>query len=368
MSVEPKPLFGGKKILNKRASPVVGEVVRTFTPALAGTDRQVIQRHPVLQDIDGYGRELLDRTSGVNARLLELTKTSALEGVGDQLTQIIVISKQLDPKDLAERGLLGKLFGNVKAKKEKFFAKHRTVKEQIQRVVDEVKAQSGKMRDQITTLDKMYADNEQDYVTYGDLIEDCKAALEDLNRELDLLMGQQHTDEFHGQRISDKNAEINRLEKKIVNLELSRTMAFQTAPQIRLMQESARAMINTFRDVVDVTIPAWEKQFSLQILHMEQQVAVRVADTVHDATNEIVKRNATMLRQNAGDIARVANRQVVEIETLEHAQSELIGAIEDVNNVVREAIAKRGETSKRAVELRLELEQQMKGNRNGNQS
>jgi uncharacterized protein YaaN involved in tellurite resistance len=290
-----------------------------------------------------------------------MTKVSNLQELGGRLTEIIVISKQLDPIDLKEGGIFSKLWTNAKLKKEQFFAKHRSVKDQIGKVVQEVQTNAGKMKEQIKTLDQMYADNESDYQTYGGLIEECKAALEDLNAELDLLIGQEATDEFHGQRIADKKAEINRLEKKIVNFELNRTMAFQTAPQIRLMQESARQMINTFRDVVDVTIPAWEKQFSLQILHLEQQTAVKVADAVHDATNEMVKRNSTLLRQNAGDIARVANRQVVEIETLEHAQNELIGAINDVNNVVQEAIQKRAQTSKRAVELRHELVDKLKG-------
>jgi uncharacterized protein YaaN involved in tellurite resistance len=351
----PKPLFAEKKKTLQRVTSY------PHAEANAVIVKPKAARHPVLSDIDGFGRDVVTRTSSVNNSLLEMTKTSSLQELGGRLTEIIVISKQLDPKDLKEGGFLSKLWTNAKLKKEQFFAKHRTVKEQIGKVVEEVRGQAKKMDDQIKTLDAMYAANEQDYQTFGDLMEQCKAALEDLKAELDALVAEEATDEFHGQRIADKRAEINRLEKKIVNFELNRTMAFQTAPQIRLMQESARQMIGTFRDVVDVTIPAWEKQFSLQILHMEQQTAVKVADTVHDATNEMVKRNASMLRQNAGDVARVANRQVVEIETLEFAQNELIGAITDVNNVVNDAIQKRSQTFKRAGELREELVQKLKG-------
>lgn len=341
MSSVPAPLFGTAK---KRAP----------SPAPAR------QRHPVLQDIDGFGRDIIARSASVNDGLLEMTKSSSLQELGGMLTEIIVISKQLDPKDLKEGNFVSRLWSNAKLKKEKFFAKHRSVKEQISKVVGEVQAQAKKMDDQIRTLDAMYETNERDFETFGTLMEQCKVALGELQEELAEMVGEESGGEFQAQKISDKRSEINRLEKKIVNLELSRTIAFQTAPQIRMMQESARQMIGTFRDVIDVTIPAWEKQFSLQILLIEQQTAIEVANAVHDTTNEIVRKNAEMLRKNAGAVARVANRQVVEIETLEYAQNELIGAISDVSNVVKEAVQKRGQTMQRTGQLRDELVAKLK--------
>ena len=366
-----KPLFGSttpvrSSVRQSAPAPVIREQAEGIHPVPVQQHTRNVVAKPAnwttdVTKFEEQGANKINRAKSTSGQILEMTKTSTLTVVGEKLTEVVLISKKLDPKDLQEKGLLGKIFGNLQARKEKFFAQHRSVKEQIGVVTKDLEGYCKQQKTQIDTLDKLFGETEEDYTYFGQCVEDGQMLMQQLESELEQMLQQEGADAFHGQRVADHRALINRVSKRITDYQLAQTLTFQDMPQIRMMQENARAMVNTFRDLVDVTVPAWEKQFSLQVLHLEQQHAAKVANTVYDMSEELIRKNAEMLNQNAGEIARVSNRQMVSIETLEYAQTQLVEGITNASNIVKEAQQQRAVTFQRAQEMQGQLVDKLKG-------
>jgi len=155
--------------------------------------------------------------------------------------------------------------------------------------------------------------------------------------------------------IAERRQSAVRLEKRIDDLKRAQMIAMQTAPEIRLLQNNSRMLIAKFQDIVAVTIPAWKKQFSLHILMEEQAKSAALVTAIDDATNAALRKNADLLRQNTTEIARANQRALVEMETLEHVQKQLLGAFEDVQKINEEAAAARAQTDAKLGALRDEL-------------
>jgi uncharacterized protein YaaN involved in tellurite resistance len=138
-------------------------------------------------------------------------------------------------------------------------------------------------------------------------------------------------------------------------------VAVQTAPMIRMVQSNNRILIDKFRNLQELTIPSWKKQFTLAIALMEQQQAVELTQKIDDTTNELMRRNADLLRQNSINTARANQRSVVDIETLEHVQQTLISTMEEVEQIQRDGEQSRQQAAGRMEEMKAELIQRMNG-------
>jgi uncharacterized protein YaaN involved in tellurite resistance len=360
---EPRPLFNNSSAAAPPASsapapaplavqdqgtaqvPAVPVEVRVAPPLPAATDEAIAT----------LGRAPLERVSGAADKLLEMSRTGEIGAMGERLGELVVVARGLDPDALRDKGFLRRLFGSAKAVKERFFNQYRSVSTQIDKLVDELQRHAGIQASRIGTLETMFAENEAEYHELGEAVATGQAWAAELARQVDALSAQPARDALAAQVLADERARLNRLEKRIHDLKIAQTLALQTAPQIRLMQQNARMLVTKFEDLVNVTVPAWKKQFSLQILLAEQEQSAKVAGAVDEATNEAIRRNAELLKQNAGDIARAGNRALVDIETLQHSQAQLLEAIGEVKRITDEARVKRGEGEKQLVELQRNL-------------
>jgi len=351
---EPRPLF--EKTSLPVATPIGDggadarlpiQAIQVSVVAPAGTASD--------EAIASLGRAPMERVAGAADKLLTITRAGEIGAMGERLGDLVVAAKGLDPEALRDKGFLRRLFGGAKALKERFFAQYRSVSGQIDKLVDELQRHAGTQAGRIGTMENMFVENEAEYRELGQAVVTGEAWITQLKTEIEALSAKPAADALAAQALVDDRARLNRLEKRVHDLKIAQTLALQTAPQIRLMQQNARMLVTKFEDLVNVTIPAWKKQFSLQILLAEQQESAKVANAVDDATNEAIRRNAELLKQNAGDIARAGNRALVDIETLQHSQSQLLEAIGDVKRIADEARAKRGEGERQLVELQRNL-------------
>jgi uncharacterized protein YaaN involved in tellurite resistance len=158
------------------------------------------------------------------------------------------------------------------------------------------------------------------------------------------------------QAISDLKQLASRLDKRVGDLNALQMSAMQTLPMIRMIQHNNQTLVEKFHNVRELTLPAWKRQFMLAVSLIEQKKAADLAQTIDDSTNEFLRKNAELLKQTSISTARINQRAVIDVETLEQVQRTLISTIEEVQDIHR-----KGFDSRRDAEVRIRgLQQELK--------
>ena len=153
------------------------------------------------------------------------------------------------------------------------------------------------------------------------------------------------------QVVSDFEQSVDRFEKKIHDLKLSKTLAIQTAPQIRLIQNNDQVLIDRVQSAIYHTIPLWKNQMVIALGLTRQKEVIEIQRAVTDATNDLLKRNAEMLKQNSIDTAKANERGIVDIETVKKVNEDLIATIQETLRIQQEGRQKRQAAEKELVAI-----------------
>jgi len=153
------------------------------------------------------------------------------------------------------------------------------------------------------------------------------------------------------QVVADFESSVQRFEKKVHDLKVSKTIAIQTAPQIRLIQNNDKALIDRVQSSIYNTIPLWKSQMVIALGLGAQQEVLRLQRSVNDTTNELLRRNAELLHQNSIETARENERAIVDIETVREVNDKLINTIEDTLRIQQEGRAKRAAAEQELVQI-----------------
>ncbi|MBP1561084.1 MAG: toxic anion resistance protein [Oscillospiraceae bacterium] len=139
---------------------------------------------------------------------------------------------------------------------------------------------------------------------------------------------------------------MDRFEKKIYDLELSRTIAVQTAPQIKMIQNNDRVLVDKIQTAVLNTIPIWKSQFVIAMGLNNQQRVLKMQREITDTTNKMLLKNSELLKTNTAETAKESNRGIVDIETLQKVNQNLISTIEETLQIQKEGSRQRAEAEK----------------------
>ena len=161
----------------------------------------------------------------------------------------------------------------------------------------------------------------------------------------------QANDPMAVQVVSDFEQSVDRFEKKIHDLKLSKTLAIQTAPQIRLIQNNDRILIDRVQSAIYHTIPLWKNQMVIALGLSNQQKTIQLQRAVSDTTNELLKRNAEMLKQNTIETAKENERGIVDVETVKKVNEDLISTIEETVRIQEEGRRKRQDAEKELIAI-----------------
>ena len=153
------------------------------------------------------------------------------------------------------------------------------------------------------------------------------------------------------QVVSDFEQSVDRFEKKIHDLKLSKTLAIQTAPQIRLIQNNDRVLIDRVQSAIYHTIPLWKNQMVIALGLTRQREVIEMQRAVADATNDLLRRNAEMLKQNSIDTAKANERGIVDVETVKKVNEDLISTIEETMRIQHEGRQRRAAAEKELVAI-----------------
>ncbi len=323
------------------AAPVAAPVVRVD---ISGIDDKAIE---TLGGNTGAG------VAKVSAKLLGTVRASDADVFGTQLNELIATSKGLDPAKLRSGGLMSRvtnMFGSVK---EKMLSQYQVVESRMDTLVSEMTRHANVHRARIGDFDEMYKGLETYYQGLDADVKKGEAWAEKLRQAV----AQQAApvNAFEAQQATELKRRLERLEKRIDDLRRAMLMATQMVPQIRLSQDNARALTDTFTDIVNVSIPAWRNVFSLYLLQLEAKQSAAVANAAYDATDAAFRAQADMLLENTETVARAKQRSLVSLETAQHVQTQLITAFDKLEQISNEGQQRRRDELPKLQQLEREL-------------
>ncbi|MGN9712685.1 toxic anion resistance protein [Acinetobacter variabilis] len=297
-----------------------------------------------------YGKNIATKTSSYTDELLNLVQNKDLDATGQKLNQVVQVAQQLNTSSILNKkkssGFLGNIISKFKGVKDNFDLHFNTTKEQIDVLVKEIETSQSGLKARVDTLDKMFDGVQEEYKQLGIHIAAGRLREQELQQEIAALTALPQ-DQSTTQKIYDLNHLANNLEKRISDLQVLQQSAMQTLPMIRIIQSNNLMLVDKFYAIKNITLPAWKNQISLAISLNEQKNSVQLANTIDDATNELLRRNADLLHQNSVDTAKANQRSVIDIETLEHVQNTLIKTVNDVIQIQKEGVQKRTEATVR---------------------
>ena len=311
-----------------------------------------------ISGIDDKAIEALGGSTGsgvakVSAKLLGTVRASDADVFGAQLNELIATSKGLDPAKLRSGGLMSRvtnMFGSVK---EKMLSQYQVVESRMDTLVAEMTRHANVHRGRIQDFDEMFTGLE---TYYQGLDADVKKG-EGWAVQLRQAVAQQAVaaNAFEAQQATELKRRLERLEKRIDDLRRAMLMATQMVPQIRLSQDNARALTDTFTDIVNVSVPAWRNVFSLYLLQLEAKQSAAVANAAYDATDAAFRAQADMLLENTETVARAKQRSLVSLETAQHVQTQLMTAFDKLEQISNEGQQRRKDELPKLQELEREL-------------
>lgn len=291
-----------------------------------------------------FGREVSEHTSKYTDDMLTQVRNSDLDGVGAKLTEVVNVARSLNMHALSDRRsripVIGKLIDKMKLKAGDFQTHFQNTKEQIDRLIDEVATSRAGLAQRNEMLEQMYLAVIEEYHLLGLHVAAGRVKLEQWQNEVAEL----RTRNLVGteiQAVADMDTQIAMLDKRIADLAVLQQSAWQTLPTLRIIQANNRSLVEKSHTIIEVTIPAWKRQFMLAASLNEQKNAVELANTIDDATNDLLRKNAELLKQNSIGAAKANQRLVIDVKTLEHVQTMLISTVEEVVKIQREGVQHR---------------------------
>ena len=305
-----------------------------------------------------YGVGTQKKMADFSGDALENVKTKDLGEVGEMLSGVVAELRDFDEE---QKGFLG-LFKKTSNKIDALKVKYSKAETNIARICDALEQHQVQLLKDVAVLDKMYDLNLTYFKELSMYILAGKKKLQKTREtELAELLAKARMSGLpeDAQAAKDLEALCDRFEKKIHDLELTRMVSIQTAPQIRLVQNSDTMMIEKIQSTVVNTIPLWKSQMvlALGVSHAEQ--ASRAQREVSDMTNELLKRNAETLKIAAVESARESERGIVDMETLKNTNASLISTLDEVMKIQAEGRAKRRAAEVEMQNMENELKQKL---------
>ncbi|WP_180542581.1 toxic anion resistance protein [Staphylococcus haemolyticus] len=318
-------------------------------------------------DNDGllsYGSHLQENMSQFSHKMLDEVQTKDIGPVGDSLNQLMTKLKTVNPDELnpEKQSKLKRFFKRTKASINEVFSRMQSVSSQIDRITIQLDRHKNNLSKDIKLLDGLYQQNKDYFDDVNLYIAAAKRKKHEIQTN-DIPKLQEHANQTGNQMdiqaVADMEQFVDRLDKRIYDLQLSRQIAIQTAPQIRMIQNVNQALAEKIQSSILTSIPLWKNQMAIALTLMRQRNAVSAQRAVTDTTNDLLTQNAAMLKQNAIETATENERGIVDIETLKTTQSDIIETIEQTLQIQQNGRQKRKEAEKELVGLEDELKQHL---------
>lgn len=307
-----------------------------------------------------YGSNAQQALSKFSHQMLNEVQSKDVGPIGDTLESLMKKLKEIDPDELTndKKNIVSRLFGRMKKSVNELISKHQSVASQVDRISIQLEHAKEILVKDVHLLDNLYDQNKD----YFDAINIYIAAAELKKEEIetDVLpalreKADQSSNQMDVQDVNDMMQYVNRLEKRLHDLKLSRQITLQSAPQIRMIQNINQTLAEKIQSSILTSIPLWKNQMAIALTLLRQESASKAQQAVTNTTNELLTKNSEMLKQNSLRTARENERGIVDIETLKVTQDNLVTTIEETLQIQSEGSQKRKEAETELVQMEEDL-------------
>nr|WP_263313312.1 toxic anion resistance protein [Mammaliicoccus sp. Marseille-Q6498] len=314
-------------------------------------------------DNDGlllYGQQAQNKLSQFSHQMLTQVQSKDVGPIGSSLRNLMNKLKEVNPDELQKqnKSRLRRIFKRAERSVNEMFSKYQSVGAQVDRISVELQKSQNMLMKDVGLLDQLYEENK----AYFDALNIYIAAAEKKRDELkqnDLVQLEnkvkQSNNQMDVQDLADLQQYINRLEKRIYDLQLSRQITLQSAPQIRMIQNINQTLAEKIQSSILTSIPLWKNQMAIALTLLRQQGASEAQKKVTDTTNELLLKNSEMLKQNAIRTAEENERGIVDIETLKTTQTNIVDTIQETLRIQEDGTRKRQQAEQELQTLEADL-------------
>ncbi len=331
-------------------SPAEQKMVADFAAKIDITDPNI-----VLQFGAGAQQKIADFSDSA----LNNVRTKDLGEVGGMITDLVGELKDFEAEE--SKGFLG-LFKKSTGKLDQMKAKYDKVEVNVEKIADSLEGHQTRLMKDVAVLDQLYGANLANFKELSMYILAGKQKLQEVRETTlpALIEKAQRTNlPEDTQAANDLAAMCNRFEKKIHDLELTRTISIQMAPQIRLIQNNDTVMCEKIQTTIVNTIPLWKSQMVIALGLAHSEEALKAQQQVTDLTNELLKRNAEMLKVSTIETAKASERGIVDIDTIKQTNQSLIETLDEVMHIQDDGRQKRREAEAELARIEDELKKKL---------
>ena len=337
------------------------------TSMLSEADRRAIEEFAQKIDLNNtdhvllYGSDAQKKIADFSDSALATVRTNDTGEVGEMLVKLVNEIKGFGDSAEKPKGI-GGLFWNAKKAVSDMQTKYDKVEVNVDAIASSLEGYQVQLLKDISLFNHLYDMNTEYfkeltmYILAGEkrLAEVRRTTLEELKAR-----AAQSGDAMDAQRANDMAANCDRFEKKLHDLKLTRQVALQMAPQIRLLQNNDSLLVERIQSTLSNTLPLWKSQIVIALgLHRSQE-ALKAQTAVTDMTNELLRKNAEALKTGTIETAREAERGILDLNTLVETNQSLIDTINEVMKIQDEGRAQRVEAEKQLVTMENELKQKL---------
>lgn len=328
--------------------------------------RQLAQQIPAgnYEAILTYGSNAQTQLSQFSHKMLDHVQRKDIGPVGDILKDLMDKLSEMNPEELhtKKKSGIAKLFGKVSRSVQELMTKYQKLSTQIDRIGIQLEHSKRGLLEDVNMLNQLYDQNKAYFQALNVYIAAAELKRDEIiNEVLPALRrkAEESDDQMAYQEVNDMAQFLDRLEKRIYDLQLSRQITIQTAPQIRMIQQTNQTLAEKIQSSVMTSIPLWKNQIAIALTLNRQMKAVEAQKQVTKTTNDLLLKNSEMLKMNSIETAKENERGIVEIDTLKKTQENLLQTIEETLQIQADGRAKRKAAEVEISRMEEELKQRL---------
>ena len=317
-----------------------------------------------LQAIISYGAAAQKQLGEFSHQMLSHVQAKDTGEIGDILNDLMERLNETDPNDLVAEnpGFFQKFFGKIKKSIYEMQAKYQEVGSQVDKIAIRLDHEKNGLLNDNLSLEQLYQRNKDFFDALNIYIAAGELKLAELQEKLipeALEKARVTGDQMDVQVVNDLEQFLDRLEKRNHDLKLTRQMTIQQAPQIRLIQNTNQALAEKIQSSITTTIPLWKNQIAIAMTLLRQKDAVTAQRQVSETTNQLIQKNSEMLRISTIETARENERGIIDLETLQKTQKDLIETLEETLKIQQEGRARRRKAEVELTNMEEDLRQKL---------
>lgn len=317
-----------------------------------------------IESVMSYGAAAQKKLGDFSHSMLDHVQNQDTGEIGETLNELMYRLNEANPDDLKaeDNNIFKKLFGKINRSIYEVTAKYQKIGAQVDKIAGKLDKEKDLLLRDNSMLEQLYVKNLDYFEALNIYIAAGEVKIEELlttSIPEAVEAAENSTNQMDVQRVNDLNQFLDRLEKRVYDLKLARQMTIQQAPQIRLIQNTNQALSEKIQSSINTAIPLWKNQIVIALTLLRQKDAVEAQRQVSQTTNDLLKKNSELLKTSAIETARENERGIIDIETLQQTQTDLIDTLQQTLEIQKEGRIKRKEAERELTSMETTLRDQL---------